>query len=105
MRVQGGVTDLVKSVTCQVVADRPCHVASRPRTSASTDLQLGIPFYRYCLLESVTVKSTRERIQVGTGQPPPRSTGQQPLHTTYSCQVHPWGDTYFGGITNFLIIS
>jgi hypothetical protein len=51
--VQGGVTDLVKSVTRQVVAGRPWSLAS-------TDLQLGIPLYR--LLESVTAKSTHERL-------------------------------------------
>jgi hypothetical protein len=27
--VQGGVTDLVKSVTCQAVDGRPCHVAGQ----------------------------------------------------------------------------
>jgi hypothetical protein len=27
------------------------------------------------------------------------------LHTTSSCQVHLQGDTYFGGIQNFLVIS
>jgi hypothetical protein len=31
--------------------------------------------------------------------------GQRPLHTASSCQVHPRGGTYFGGIPNFLIIS
>jgi hypothetical protein len=36
--VQGGVTNLVKSVTHQVVADRPSHMAGRPWSSASTDL-------------------------------------------------------------------
>jgi hypothetical protein len=30
MGVQGGVTDLVKSVTHQVVAGRPSHVAGQP---------------------------------------------------------------------------
>jgi hypothetical protein len=64
--VQGGVTDLVKSVTCQVVAGRPSHMAGRPCSWASTDLQLGIPLYR--LLESVTVKPTRERLQGGAGR-------------------------------------
>jgi hypothetical protein len=92
--VQGRVTDLVKSVTCQVVALRPNHEVGRPWSLASTDFQLGIPLYR--LLESVTVKSTRERLQgrAGwpgglTGRPLPRSTGQWPLHTVSSCQVHP----------------
>jgi hypothetical protein len=78
--VQGGVTDLVKSVTQQVVADRPSHVVGRPWSLASTDLQPGIPLYR--LFEIVTMKPTHERIQVGAGwpggladPPPPRPTG------------------------------
>jgi hypothetical protein len=43
--VQGGVTDMVKSVTRQVVPGRPSHVAGRPCGSASTDFLnlLGIP--------------------------------------------------------------
>jgi hypothetical protein len=98
------------SVTCQVVAGRPSHMAGRPWTSASTNLQLGIPLYY--LLESVTVKPTREMLQGGAdrpeglaGRPPPGTTVQRPLHTASSCQVHPRGDTYFGGILNFLVIS
>jgi hypothetical protein len=101
--VQGGVTDLVKLVTHQVVADRLSHVTGRLRSSASTDLQSGIPLYR--LLESVTVKPTSERLQGGAGRPPPGPTGQQPLHSASSCQVDSQGDTYFGGIPNFLVIS
>jgi hypothetical protein len=108
--VQGGVTDLVKSVTWQVVAGRPSHMPGWPWSLTSTDLQLGIPLY--CLLESVTAKPSRERLQAGAGQPgglasllPPGSTSQRPFHTTSSCQVHPRGDIYFGGIPNFLIIS
>jgi hypothetical protein len=101
--VQGGVTNLVKSVTRQVVAGWPSHVVGRPWSLASTDLQLGIPLYR--LLESVTVKPTHERLQNGAGQPTPGPTGQWPLHTASSCQVHPQGDTYFGVIQNFLVIS
>jgi hypothetical protein len=107
---QGGVIDLVKSVTHQVVASRPSLMAGWPWSSASTDLQLEIPLYR--LLESVTTKLTRERLQCGAGQrwgligrPPRGPTGQRPLHTASSCQVHPWGDTYFGGSSNFLVIS
>jgi hypothetical protein len=79
--VQGGVTDLVKSVTRQVAASRPSHVTSQPWSTASTDLQLGIPLYR--LLESVTVKLTCERLQGGVGRlgglasrPPPGPIGQ-----------------------------
>jgi hypothetical protein len=37
MGVHGGATDLVKSVTHQVVAGRPRHVASRPCGLTSTD--------------------------------------------------------------------
>jgi hypothetical protein len=85
--VQGGVTNLVKSVTHQVVAGRPSHMAGRPWSSASTNLQLGISFYH--LLESVTAKPTHERLQGGAGQPPPGPTSQRPLHTSSSCQVHP----------------
>jgi hypothetical protein len=110
MGVQGCVTDFVKSITHQVVAGWPRHVAGRPWSSASTNLQLGILLYR--LLESVTVKPTCERLQGGasrprgfTDQPPPGPTGQQPLHPASSCQVHPLGDTYFGRIPNFLVVS
>jgi hypothetical protein len=92
--VQGGVTDLVKSVTCQVVAGRPSHVADWPWSLASTDLQLEILLYR--LLESVTMKLTRERLHGGAGQPgglagrPPLGpTVQRSLHTASLCQVHP----------------
>jgi hypothetical protein len=53
----------------------------------------------------VTVKPTRERLQGGASRPPPGSTGQWPLHIASSCQVHLQGDTYFGGILIFLIIS
>jgi hypothetical protein len=35
--VQGGVTDMVKSITHQVMTDRPSHVASCPCGSASID--------------------------------------------------------------------
>jgi hypothetical protein len=31
-------------------------------------------------------------------------TGQWHLHTVSSCHLHPQGDTYFGGIPNFLVI-
>jgi hypothetical protein len=66
--VQGRVTDLVKSVTRQVVAGRPSHMASQPWSLASIDLLLGIPPYR--LLESGTMKPTHERLQGGAGRPP-----------------------------------
>jgi hypothetical protein len=94
---------LIRSVTRQVVAGQPWSLAS-------TDLPLGIPLYR--LLKSVTAKPTHEMLQGGAGwpgglagRPPPGLIGQWPLHTASSCQVHPRGDTYFGGILNFLVIS
>jgi hypothetical protein len=44
--VQGGVADLVKSVTHQVVAGQPSHMASHACGSASTDFlhHLCLPF-------------------------------------------------------------
>jgi hypothetical protein len=67
--VQGLVTDLIKSVTRQVLAGWPSHVAGQPPSPASTDFQLWISYYR--LLESVPMKPTRERLQSGAGRPPP----------------------------------
>jgi hypothetical protein len=58
--VQEGVTNLIKLVTCQVLAGRPSHVVGRPTSLASTDFKLQIPYYR--LLESVPVKQTDERL-------------------------------------------
>jgi hypothetical protein len=60
IEVQGGVTDLVKSITRQMVAGQPW-------SSTFTDLQLGIPLY--CLLENVIMKPTHERLQGGAGRP------------------------------------
>jgi hypothetical protein len=65
--VQGWITDFVISVTHQVVAGRPSHVSDQPWSSASTDLQHGIPLKH--LLESVTAKPTRERLQGGADRP------------------------------------
>jgi hypothetical protein len=56
--VQGGVTDLIKSVTHQVVVGQPSHVSGRAQGPVSTDFRLRIPYYR--LLESVTMNLTRE---------------------------------------------
>jgi hypothetical protein len=75
----------------------------RPPSPASTDFKLRIPYYR--LLEIVPVKQTHKRLQSGADWPPPRPTGQWLLHHTSSCQVHSCGDTYFGGILFFLVIS
>jgi hypothetical protein len=65
--VQGGVTDFVKSVTHQVVAGRPSHMARRPHGPTSTDF--GLRFLYYHLLESVSVKPTDERLQSAAGLP------------------------------------
>jgi hypothetical protein len=54
---------LVKSVTHQVLAGQPSHVAGWPPSPASTDFKLRI--LCYCLLESMPVKQTRERLQSG----------------------------------------
>jgi hypothetical protein len=78
-------------------------MAGQPWSLASTDLQHGIPLYR--LSKSVTAKQTRERLQGGADQPLPGPTGQSPLHSASLSQVHPRGDSYFGGILNFLVIS
>jgi hypothetical protein len=101
---------LVKSVTHHVVDGRPSHVVGQPQGLTSIDFRLRIPYYR--LLESVTMKPTCERLQSGAGQtggladrPPPGPTGQQPLHTASSRQVHSQSDTYFGVIPVFLVIS
>jgi hypothetical protein len=58
------------------------------------------------------MKLTRERLQSGAdrpgglaSRPPPGLTSQWPLHTVSLCQVYSQGDTYFGGIPNFLVIS
>jgi hypothetical protein len=86
--VQGGVTDLVKLVTRQVVADRPSHVASWPWSSSSTDLQLGIPLYH--LLESVIVMQPTRGCKVGLASDPlgPLVSGlcTLPPHVRYT----PW---------------
>jgi hypothetical protein len=103
MGVQGGVIDLIKSLTRQVLAGRPSHMAGRLPCPASTDFQLWIPCYH--LLESMLVKPIHERLKSGTDQPPSGPTGQWPLHTAFSCQVHSQGATYFVLIPIFLIIS
>jgi hypothetical protein len=58
---------LIKSVTCQVLAGQPSHVARQPPSLASTDFQLQIPCYR--LLESVPVKPIHEREKNGADLP------------------------------------
>jgi hypothetical protein len=66
--VPGAITDLIKSVICQVLADRPSHMAGRPSSAATTDSRPRVPFH--CLLESVTTKETHGRLQSGVGRPP-----------------------------------
>jgi hypothetical protein len=98
---------LIKLVTRQVLAGRPSHMAGWPPSPSSIDFKLWISSYH--LLESVPMKQTCEMLQSGAGRlgslagrPP---TGQWPLHTTSLCQVHSCGDTYFGGILIFLVVS
>jgi hypothetical protein len=79
LRVPGGVTDLIKSVTRQVLAGQPSHMAGRPWSSASIDCRPRIPDYR--LLESVTTKASHERLQSGADRPPMGPTGKWLLHT------------------------
>jgi hypothetical protein len=100
---QGGVTNLVKLVTRQVVADQPCG-------STSTDFlhRLGLPLLMSThVLEAVGQTDIKPgRSARGFGRTAtPRPTDQWPLRTASSCQVNPRGDTYFGGIPNFLVIS
>jgi hypothetical protein len=63
---RGGVTNLIKSVTCQVLAGRPSHMVGRPPSLGSTEFHLQIPCYRH--LESVPVKPAHERLQSGAGR-------------------------------------
>jgi hypothetical protein len=63
MGVQGGVTDLIKSVTHQVLVGQPRHMAGRPPSLASTDFKLWIPCYH--LLDCVPMKQTHEMLQSG----------------------------------------
>jgi hypothetical protein len=74
-------------VTCQVVAGRPAFMGGWPWSSASTDLELGIPLYRF--LESVTMKPTREWLQGGAGRPGGLSGGlcTLPPHVRYALGV------------------
>jgi hypothetical protein len=93
--VPGGVTNLIKSISHQVLADRLSHMDGRPWSLASNDCQPQIPDYR--LLEIVTAKASCEGLQSGAGRPeslagrPPMGpTGQWLLHTASSCQAHSW---------------
>jgi hypothetical protein len=72
--VLGGVADLIKSVTRQVLAGWPSHMAGRPWSSASADYQPRIPDYR--LLENITAKASHGRLQSGAGRPPMGPTSQ-----------------------------
>jgi hypothetical protein len=100
--LQGGITDLIRSVTHQVLAGRPSHVVGQPPCLASNDFKH---------LEKVPMKQTCQRLQSGAdrpkclvSRPPPGPTSQWPLHIDSLCQVHSCGDTYFGGIPIFLVI-
>jgi hypothetical protein len=84
--VLGVVTDLIKSVICQVLAGQPSHVASQPSRVSSTDSRPQVPFHR--ILESVTAKKTHRGLQSGAGRPPTRPTSPWPLHTASSGQVY-----------------
>jgi hypothetical protein len=44
--VPGAVTNLIKSVICQVLAGRPSHMAGRASSTASTDSRPQVPFHR-----------------------------------------------------------
>jgi hypothetical protein len=101
--VLGAIIDLIKSVICQVLAGRPSHVVGRPWGKASTDSRTQVPFH--CLLESVTGNETHGRLQSGADRPSTGPTHQWPLHTASSCQVHYQGETYFGRVPHFLVIS
>jgi hypothetical protein len=108
--VPGAITDLIKLVTCQVLAGHPSHVVCQPWSIVSTDSRPRVPFCH--LLESITAKETHGRLQSGAGRlgslvgrPPTRPSCQWTLHMASSCQVHSWGDTYFGRIPYFLVIS
>jgi hypothetical protein len=108
--VPGAVIDLIKSVTRQVLAGWPSHMAVQPSSAASTDSKPQVPFHH--LLDSVTTKETLRRLQSGADRlrsladrPPTGPTCQWPLHMASSCQVYFRGDTYFGRIPNFLIIT
>jgi hypothetical protein len=108
--VPGAITDSIKLVIHQVVASWPSHMSGRPWSGASNDSRPWVPFHR--LLESVTAKEAHGRLQSGAGRPgslaswpPTRPTRQWLLHTASSCQVHSRGDTYFGRIPHFLVIS
>jgi hypothetical protein len=72
--VPGVVTDLVKSVTHQVLAGQASHMAGWPSSVASTDSRPQVPFHR--LLEMVTAKETHRRLQHGVGRLPTGSTHQ-----------------------------
>jgi hypothetical protein len=101
--VPGAIIDLIKSVIHQVLAGRPWGMAP-------TDSRPRVPFHH--LLESVMTKETHGGMHSGAdrpgslaGRPPTGPTHQWPLHTAFSCQVHFQGDTYFGRIPYFLVIS
>jgi hypothetical protein len=104
----GSSTDLVEVVTHQVAADRTSHVAGWPMSSASTNFlhRHSLSLLMQTRVQELLVQSTQKpagRSRDLTSRPPLRPTGQWPLHTISSCHVHLWGDTYFIGISNFLM--
>jgi hypothetical protein len=101
--VPGAISDLIKSVIRQVLGGRPSDMDGRPWVTASTVSKLWVPFHRH--LGNVTAEETHGRLQCGANRPPTWPTHQRPLHTASSCQVCSRGDTYFGRIPHFLVIS
>jgi hypothetical protein len=95
--VPGAITSLIKSEIRQLLAGRPSHVVGLPWGSASTDSRPWVTFLH--LLE------THGRLQSRADRPPTGPTRQWPLHTASSCQVHSSGDTNFGRIPHFHVIS
>jgi hypothetical protein len=85
----------------QVVADRPSHVACLPRGLASIDFWLRIPYY--CLLDSVTVKLTCERLQSGTGWPGVWQVGHPLCPLVSGLRTLPPRVRYIPGVTLILV--
>jgi hypothetical protein len=65
--VPGVITNLIKSVTREVLAGQPSHVAGQPWGAATTDSRPRVPFH--CLLETFTAKETHGRLQSEASRP------------------------------------